>query len=169
MGVVQQWRFETLQQRQLFSLALGTPSDLPRALDVDSVHFICLVAWDAKGISTEIVSNFVERLLEYGAVYFVCWGPDCERVHDIVDEITALPGKGYPEDSCIMTTWHAHESLAEALWFFLACAAPDSHYESTTSASLAISIGSEAWNAELVAALQDPSGFIRRAARRDAT
>jgi hypothetical protein len=76
----------------------------------------------------------------------VCWGPDCQRVHDIIDEMSE-PGNdvGVPEDSCIMTTWHDSEPLREALWFFLVNSWPDEHYENSTRVALAISVGSSEW------------------------
>ena len=39
-------------------------------------------------------------MLRAGASYFVCWGSDCERVHDIIDEMVSYPDNdfGVPED-----------------------------------------------------------------------
>ena len=57
---------------------------------------------------------------------FSAWGPGCERFHDAVDDEVLedeLDGrnayKGPQKDDAIMTTWHARESLAEALEFFV--------------------------------------------------
>ena len=69
---------------------------------------------------------------------------------------------GVPEDSCIMTSWHASEPLRDALWFFLVNSWPDEHYQDSTRAALAISIGSSAWAAEIAEALDDAREFIRR-------
>ncbi len=169
MSAVQKWGLEALQERHLFSLTLDSPKELPLPLELESTHFVCLVAWDATGIPTETVSAFVKSLLDAGAVYFVCWGPDCERVHDIVDEITSAPESGFPEDSCIMTTWHAQEPLPEALWFLLASASPDQYYDSTCRATLAISIGSDEWSDEIAEAMENPGGFMANVVQSDAT
>jgi hypothetical protein len=83
-------------------------------------NFACLLAWDARDVSSDKVSEFIEPLLHAGACYFVCWGQDCERVHDIIDEMVSYPENSFsvPNDSCIMTTWHADETLEDALIFF---------------------------------------------------
>ena len=98
------------------------------------------------------------------------WGPDCERVHDIIDEMVSYPGNdfGVPEDSCIMTTWHSSEPLREALRFFLVNSWPDEHYQDSTHTALAISVGSSAWEAEIADALDNPRELIRRASENGA-
>jgi hypothetical protein len=154
--------FESVKERRLFSLALATPAALRPITLLSSRHFVCLIAWDSTTASVETVSTLVESLLRNGASYFVCWGPGCERVHDIIDETVSHPDSdfGVPAESCIMTTWHDSEPLEEALRFFLANTWPDDHYWDSTRASLAISIGSEEWAATIRAALDDPRTFI---------
>jgi hypothetical protein len=90
-------------ERRLFSMGFASPADLPRCLDLPVGNFACLLAWDARGTTADEVSAFVEPLLRAGAFYFVCWGPDCKRVHDIIDEILSFSGNdfGVPEESCI--------------------------------------------------------------------
>jgi hypothetical protein len=112
----------------------------------------------------------IEPLVRAGASYFVCWGPGCERVHDIIDEIASYPDNEFaiPGDSCIMTTWHDSEPLDEALWFLLVNAWPDQHYARSTHATLGISIGSTAWAAQISDAFDDPREFVRRGADEDA-
>ena len=127
-------------------------------------NFACLLAWDARAASIQVVSEFIEPLLRAGASYFVCWGPDCERVHDVIDEMVSKLGNelGVPDNSCIMTSWHAAEALHEALFFFLVNSWPDDHFFDTTRAGLAISIGSSAWASEIVHALDQPRSFVNR-------
>jgi hypothetical protein len=155
--------FDSVLERRLFSLEIPSAGVLPRVMLPDG-NFACLLAWDARGASADDVSAVVQPLLRAGASYFVCWGPDCERVHDIIDEIASYPDNdfGVPEDSCIMTTWHASEPLCAALWFFLVNSRPDQHYQDSTHAALAISIGSPAWATEIAEALNDVREFIRR-------
>src|SRR5262245_37122525 len=155
--------FDSVKERRLFSLDIASADALPR-LDLPPGNFACLLAWDAHGASAHAVSAFVEPLLRAGASYFVCWGPDCERVHDIIDEMLSRPDNtfGVPEDSCIMTTWHASEPLREALWFFLVNSWPDEHYQDSTHVGLAISVGSSAWAAEIAEALDHPREFVAR-------
>ena len=144
--------------RRLFSLAIGAASigsdDI--RIDVGSKHFTCFLAWDADGASVESVSELVELLLRAGASYFVCWGKDCERVHDIIDETISHPDSGLPSDATIMTTWHSDEPLAEALQFFLVLAKPDERYAHTTRAGLAVVVDSPEWEKVVAAALDDP-------------
>lgn len=94
--------FDSVMERRLFSISIPSPVELPR-LDLPAGNFACLLAWDARGTPAHAVSSFVEPLLRAGASYFVCWGPDCERVHDIIDEMVSYPGNdfGVPEESCI--------------------------------------------------------------------
>jgi hypothetical protein len=155
--------YDSVMERRLFSVEVASGSASLTRLDLPSRHFACLLAWDARGSSAETIAAFVEPLLRAGATYFVCWGPDCERVHDIIDEIVCHPGNdlGLIEDSVIMTTWHSSEPLREALWFFLMLSSPDETYESSTQASLAISVGSSAWAAEISEALDHPRAFTR--------
>jgi hypothetical protein len=154
--------FDDVTGRELFSLKLASSAELPIRIELPSSHFACLLAWDASRVASDSVSNVAERLLRSGASYFVCWGPDAERVEGIIDEITAHPGNdfGVPDDSCIMTTSHGAESLEEALWFFLSSAWPDDHYVESTRAALAISIGSSKWAQEIAAALADVRSFV---------
>jgi hypothetical protein len=136
---------------------------LPR-IELPAANFVCLLAWDARGVSADAVFALVEPLLRAGASYFVCWGPDCERVHDIIDEIVSYPENDVrvPDDSCIMTTWHTSEPLTEALSFFLERSWPDEHYIDTTRAALAVSVGSPEWAAEIADALDHPREFAGR-------
>jgi hypothetical protein len=48
---------------------------------------------------------------------------------------------------CVMTTWHANDSLEEALDFFLSSAYPDETYAPNgCDRALIFSIGSDDWN-----------------------
>ena len=67
--------------RPLFVVSAATPDDIPASLPVPSPHFVCLLAWDARGVSAVDVGSVAERLLRAGCAYAVCWGPDCERLH----------------------------------------------------------------------------------------
>lgn len=149
--------FDSVMERRLFSLALRSAAERPD-LDLPAGNFVCLLAWDAREASAETISALVEPLLRAGASYFVCWGPECERVHDVIDGMLAASRNdfGIPDDSCIMTTWHGSEPLSEALWYFLACSMPDDYYINSTNAGLAVSVGSSSWAAEIAAALEHP-------------
>lgn len=150
----QEHSFDRLMQRRPFSLAIPCASELPVHAGLPPGHFACFIAWDARGASVDEITALVEPLLRDGASYFVCWGPDCQRVHDVIDEIASDPDKeiGAPEESCIMTTWHDSEPVNEAFWFFLVSSMPDAHYEDSTRVGLAISVGSDLWAREITSA-----------------
>ena len=154
--------YDTVSERRLFALPLASPVAFPTDLELPAGNFVCLLAWDARGVPVGVVSKLVERLLIAGACYFVCWGPDCERVHDIIDEIDGDPFTclGAPAGSVIMTTWHASEPLSEAIWFVLRCAFPDDHFFESTRCTLAVSIGSGEWAAEVATAFEAPDAFV---------
>lgn len=156
--------YDQIKERQLYSLELSSPEDVPDGLVFPSRHFACLIAWDARLASADSISTLIVPLLRAGASYFVCWGPDCERVHDIIDEVVSAEGERYgvPDDACIMTSWHDSELLEDALWFFLVNTCPDQYYEDTTLVALAISVGERGWHAEICSALDNPVEFVRR-------
>jgi len=153
--MVREHAFDSVLERRLFSISLESADQMPTPRDLPPRHFACLLAWNANGTTADKISSIIEPLLQAGASYFVCWGPDCERVHDTIDEIISHPDTnfGVPPDSCIMTTCHDSEQLSDALSFFLANSCPDQHYQDSTRAGLAVSIGSPQWAAEIGAAL----------------
>lgn len=126
---------------------------LPVDLGWDDLHqqkFVCLCAINASSMSSEALSGFCSQLIDRGCAYFCVWGPDCERVHDIMDE--SVMGDNPPETDigCLMTTWHARESLSEAVDFFLTCTVPDEAYAPTGCRfGLAVVIGPPDWAAEM--------------------
>ncbi len=103
----------------LDDLRLG-PGSLP------SPHFSCLLVCDARSWSDEIILAAADHLLDRGLAYFCAWGPDCERVHDLVDDAilrSEVDGPNYlhgdDERYPVLTTWHSEETLDEALWYLL--------------------------------------------------
>lgn len=115
------------------------PSDsidrLTTEISSTSANFGLFLALDARGLSDEGIRQAARRLVSKGLVYLCVWGPDCERVHDLFDDVeaekepTSSPKIGI--DDVIMTTWHSDESLSEALWFFMHCAFPAQDFEAT--------------------------------------
>lgn len=121
-------------------------------------HVTCLPAWDAALVSVETVARVAEQLLAAGCVYLCAWGPDCERVHDIFDEVIVGDGSQTPDDDAIvMTSWHAAQSLDDALWFLLHCANPADRYAQSCRSAVAIVVGEEAgWRGTVRRALSHP-------------
>ena len=115
--------------------------------------------WDASEVSAERISEFARKLLDSGAVYICTWGSDCERVHDIIDEEEVGPNPPPHVDRVVMTTWHAGEPLAEAIWFVLNNSWPDEGYRDGCASTLGVTIGSAEWAAEIHSTFSDPRGF----------
>jgi hypothetical protein len=67
-------------------------------------HFTCFCAMDGRTASDDQLRSFCRRLLQQGCCYFCAWGPDSERVHDLMDE--DVRGDNPPETyiGCVMTT-----------------------------------------------------------------
>ena len=148
-------------ERDLFLLELNDIGEVPGNLRFLSRYFVCLLAWDAREASADEIRSVGQNLIDQGAAYFCLWGADCERVHDLIDEVEALREEANPDDqSVIMTSWHRDEPLSEAIWFVLHCALPDDPYIDDCKATLAVSIGSSEWAAQIRAALSDPKKFF---------
>jgi len=142
--------------RDLFLFELERVGEFPDDLKLPSRFFVCLLAWDAKGVSAEEIRLLSKKLIVQGAAYFSIWGSDCERVHDLIDELEAMREESNPEDeSVIMTTWHEDEPLSNAIWDALYCL-PDEPYMEECRSVLAIAVDAPDWAAEIRSALSDP-------------
>lgn len=145
--------------RELFVIEASGPANVPAVLPLPCPYFGCLVAWDAAAVSDEEVAALARRLLPAGCVYVCCWGPGCERVHDLFD-LADL--ELVPDGPFAMSTWHSKEPLSEALWFLLYCTFPDDTFFDGCRAAVGITIGSKEWADEVRAALASPKEFSSR-------
>jgi hypothetical protein len=98
---------------------------------------------DASTVSTDEIAAAIERMLDSGLAYFCAWGPDCERVHDIADEVLLRRRPEANYDTDVMTTWHDDESLADAAWF-ASIAFPADEYVGTFVGTVAMLVGLDA-------------------------
>jgi hypothetical protein len=156
MGAIEKLGYDSVSKRDLFVLDIPTSAHLPAELSLTTPRFVCLIAWDARRASVDEISRVAVDLLRHGAVYVCSWGPDCERVHDIVDEerVGVNPSSG--ASGIVMTTWHAKESLAQAIRFALVAAWPDECYAEDCGSTLGVAIGSSLWAAEIRTAFSSP-------------
>jgi hypothetical protein len=166
MSIPTQFRrigFDDVNDRDLFVMCAANAADLPELVTIGSRYFVSLIICDARSESTAALRRLARTLLNAGCVYFCCWGPECQRVHDIVDE-EYLPGgiSIHDDHSTIMTTWHDSESLDEAVWFSLNVALPDDRFFDECSAVVAVCIGSASWAEQVIKALGDPRGLVVR-------
>lgn len=108
--------------RPLHLLAFVDWQALHRIPEVET-PFVCFIAADAREVPPDVIGAAMRELLKRGCIYIVCWGPDCERVHDIFDEEFVVlyldDPAGEPDTD---STWHSKESLEHALWFALTIA-----------------------------------------------
>ena len=138
---------ETNREIYLLSLDSVNDRDWTRC---GSGHFICFCAMDAREIPDTEIAAFCSHLLHLGCAYFCAWGPDCERVHDRMDQ-EAIRAHLPPRDhGVVMTTWHANDDLQAALFFLLNCTEPDVDYAPNgCSSALIIAIGRPDWSAAI--------------------
>ncbi len=113
--------------------------ELLKMIELPAQPGTVFIAADMREISTDDIADVAERLLRQGLRYLCAWGPDCQRAHDIFDEVYVGAGDS-PYDFDLMTTWHEDESIGEALWFFLNCAFIDEQ-DISDLASFAVRIG----------------------------
>ena len=133
--------YDDTHERKLYVLSVANPGELPQTIRLASRRFACLVAWNADNVSNSDIAAVAHVLLNSGAVYLSVWGKECERVHDIIDEVSVGPCPPPVLEKVVMTTWHADEPLDEAIWHSLHCSWPDQAYEQGCDATLALSIG----------------------------
>lgn len=145
--------------RSLYSLSCELVSNIPDEIVFRDTHFALFLALDARGVSDQEIGEMAHHLFAKGLCYICVWGTECERVHDIFDEVEIAEGWQISPDSVVMSTWHAGECLAEALWFFVNITEPDIAYELTCTAGLAVAVGNKEWALQISTWLKDLSAL----------
>lgn len=141
---------------ELFLLDVSRLDEIPEDLRLGSRYFTCLLALDAGGHGDDDILALGRRLLRQGAVFVCTWGPGCERVHDLIDQVDLELNPQATDDSVVLTTWHADEPLSEVLWFLLNAASPAEDFVKECRAALVITMGPSAWPTEVRSALAPP-------------
>ncbi len=119
--------------------------NLPKEVCNHHTQFICMIVGDASEIPEEQISSLAAQLIQSGMVYLCAWGPDCSRVHDLTDLILVDQELESGNEIPVMTTWHIHESLDDALWFALNSACPAEEYETACSSLIILVVNNDAW------------------------
>jgi hypothetical protein len=151
------------EDNDLYALALDSFGDWPKHVAMPgSKNFVLFVAADALSAGDASIAEAARRSLAAGLCYLVVWGPDCERVHDLFDRVIIDEHfKGTETvENVILTTWHEHKSLDDALAFFVAHARPADAYRTTCRSWLAVSIGSPDWATRIASALTEPATLL---------
>jgi hypothetical protein len=155
-----------MEQEKRFAVVQLPEFGWPIALEIPSKRFRLFVAADTSGVSTNTLSDFASVALNQGMVYFCAWGPDCERFHDIVDELVVEDGVGAskfagPSSSdTVMTTWHTTDTLEDAIDFFASCAVPTDGFARDSDFRLVICVSNEQWAARANKFLQSAKFFV---------
>ena len=134
--------------REIYLLSLDSVSDRDWTR-CGRGQFVCFCAMDAREVSDTEIAGLCSHLLQLGCAYFCAWGPDCERVHDLMDQenISAHP---MGDRGVLMTTWHANDDLQDALFFLLNCTDPDENYAPNgCDSALIVAIGRPDWSAAI--------------------
>lgn len=147
--------------RSVWLAEVETLREWPAKVPQELGYFVLFLALDGRGVDTDEVYRFARLAIGQGLVYLCAWGDECERVHDIFDEVPEIfdPSK---EGSLVMTTWHDGESLESALWFALNSALPDDDYEEGFRSIVALSVAQPNWAEEIRNAFRDRDAFERR-------
>jgi hypothetical protein len=78
-------------------------------------------------------------------------GVDCERFHDIVDEVVVEDDLGERQflgpnqDDVIMTTWHKDDILEEAIDYFINFAFPTDGFQADSDSWIALCVNNPEW------------------------
>jgi len=106
-----------LDPAKVHYLHLNAQSPLPASLLPPAPFRTVLVAEQPAPLAWQI--QLCDGLAQAGCRYLCSWGEACEQWHDSMDAVNVHAehdGK-LPPDTKIMTTWHAHETLKETLWY----------------------------------------------------
>lgn len=151
---------EPVLGRALFVARVDRLDDWPTTVADPPRHFVAFLAVDAAGVADETIVQFGDKLLDQGAAYVCTWGPECERVHDRVDDARDAGVSVADDDAVVPTTWHAGESLDQALWFALYAACPHDRYIETCGSLLAVVAGPDEWEVHIRRRFSDPRRFM---------
>lgn len=124
-------------------------------LTLPSKHSIVLIAGDSRGVPSSTIATAAGRLLESGLTTVCTWGPDCERVHDVFDEVYV--GDASHEPSFIlMSTWHSSDTLTEAVRYFRDIAFP-ADYDFDETSYIAITVANAPLAGQIESILLQPT------------
>ncbi len=112
---------EQVHGRRLFLARIGEEWQWD---DPGEDRFILFIAADASAASDLEIEGYAFGALASGCEYVCAWGDDCERVHDLFDRVAAERVQELPPVGLI-STWHAADTLPEAMYFALVLAHND--------------------------------------------
>ena len=116
--------------------------------------FILFVAARASSDDETEIRRFAAEAVGSGCAYVCTWGDGCSHVHDLFDLASIEP------DRFVLSSWHADESLAEALYFALYIAVPDEEKFPNAYEAAVILAVEEPWLAEVRRLVADQNKLI---------
>lgn len=111
-------------------------------LTLPPAPWLVFIAADTSDVVDAVLARVAERFVSAGVSVVSVWGPDCERVHDMFDDVYVGDGtttRAMP----LITTWHADEELADAVEFFMLNAG--SLTEAASPNRLAVTVANREW------------------------
>jgi hypothetical protein len=142
-------------ERSFYVETLRSLEDWPSHWQVPSRHFVFFLAADTSTVSDDALAAFARQVLNQGAVYVCAWGPDSQRVENVFD---LARSDEETDETTVITTSHAAESLQDALFYFTSCAFPATAFERTCSTWVAAVLGNEQWAAAIRRYLSETHG-----------
>jgi len=109
---------EDFPSKTISFCAADSLTELPTLIHPSNAHFVLFLPIDGREVDAETIYSVSEKLLDQGMVYACVWGPDCESVHDSIDQPIFQRQPGKSGGSVVITTWRAKDPLSEAVWFF---------------------------------------------------
>ncbi|HMD09597.1 MAG TPA: hypothetical protein VKH63_18850 [Candidatus Acidoferrum sp.] len=122
---------EDFPERVFYLCPTDSKENLGEKITLSNADFGLFVAMNANGVADERILQGAKLLLSKGLACLCTWGPDCERVHDRFDVAARGINSELSGDDVIMTTWHADETIEEALWFFVHAALVTKKFDKT--------------------------------------
>lgn len=143
--------------REILTLFIPKFEFFPPTVAFPNSRLVCLLVCDATQTPDSVITDLAALLVEKGLVYLCAWGPDCSRVHDLFDLTIVKHELEKEVELAVMTTWHADESLDDALWFMLNCAYhPDDTGDEAWACRVIIIVGNPDWVEQIHRGLADP-------------
>lgn len=114
-------RDERQTERILAVHSFTHPKEFPSLFVAPTKLFVAMLICDASRFDGKEICELSRKLIDSGCACLCCWGPGCERVHDLFDMELVAGGLGRSACDTIMTTWHTEDSLKDfveyAMWF----------------------------------------------------
>ena len=125
--------------KAVFLISARKIEELAGQLQLPCPRFVLLLMQDATNRNEQLPET-LGQLLDAGCVAFCAWGPECEQVHDIMDDVIIARDLDR-QAATILTTWHDDEPFDETLDYAVMWPALDDNYADGCDAVIVANIG----------------------------